>query len=145
MPSLNGTAAVTGSYTAASVLLEPTLRVTGTWEEQSAYVDSASTNQAARKFGFGNVSAGVKVSKTYAVSETSSVAPFVGLYAHYRFSSGDTSAASNAFDDLSARATFGFAAKMNQSTTFSLNGDVSGLGLDDAMLLSLKAQLGIQF
>jgi hypothetical protein len=34
---------------------------------------------------------------------------------------------------------------LNQSTNLSLNGEVSGLGLNDALLWSLKMQLGIQF
>ncbi|MGL4405969.1 MAG: autotransporter domain-containing protein, partial [Notoacmeibacter sp.] len=142
---LIGSVAVTGSQTAAGFLFEPSLRVTGTWEEQTAYVDSAATARAARSFHFGKVSAGVKASKNYKLSETASIAPFVGLYADYRFSGGDTTATSDAFDDLSGRATFGFNAKINQTTSFSLNGDISGLGLEDALLLSLKAQLGIAF
>jgi hypothetical protein len=136
---------ITGNYTAAGFLFEPSVRVTGTWEEQSAYVDTASTSHAARSFNFGKVSTGVKASKSYKLSETASITPFAGLYADYRFSGGDVSSASQIFDDLSARATLGFNAKMNESTTLGLNGEVSGLGLDDALLWSLKAQIGIRF
>jgi outer membrane autotransporter protein len=137
--------AVTGNYSAAGFMFEPSVRVTGTWEEQSAYVDSASTPHAAQSFNFGKVSSGVKVSKTFAMGEGATIAPFVGLYADYRFTSGAGSAPVNAFDGLSARATAGFNAKLNASTNLSLNGEVMGLGLDDALLWSLKMQLGIAF
>jgi outer membrane autotransporter protein len=138
-------AAVIGSHSAGGFLFEPVLRVTGTWESQAAYVDSAATAQAARSFNFGKVSAGVKVSKTMAMNGGATITPFVAVYADYRFSSGATSAAASAFDDLSARASLGFNAKLNESTNFGLNGEVIGLGLDDALMWSIKAQLGVKF
>ncbi|NJR13152.1 MAG: autotransporter outer membrane beta-barrel domain-containing protein [Phyllobacteriaceae bacterium] len=138
-------AGVTGNFTAASVLFEPSVRVTGSWEEQSAYVDSALAARAARSFHFGKVSAGVKASKNFVISPTSSIAPYAGLFAEYRFSGGDTSAASDVFDDFSARATLGFNAKLNASTQLGLDGEISGLGLDDALIYSLKARLGVAF
>ncbi len=137
--------AVTGSYAASGFMFEPSVRFTGTWEQQSAYVDSASTAHAARSFSFGKVSTGVKVSKSFAMGEDSTITPFAGLFADYRFTSGTGSTSDNAFDGLSARATAGIGAKLNQSTNLALNGEVSGLGLNDALLWSLKMQLGIQF
>ncbi|WP_235679406.1 autotransporter outer membrane beta-barrel domain-containing protein [Aquibium microcysteis] len=138
-------AGVTGMQRFGAIALEPSLRATGVWEDQEGHVDSASVAHAARKFHFGKISAGAKASTTIDLGEGRSLAPYVAAYADYRFSGGETTATLEAFDDLSARFGAGFTARVNASTSFGLDADVSGLGLEDVMMWSLKMRLGIVF
>jgi len=138
-------AGVTGMQRFGAIALEPSLRATGVWEDQEGHVDSASVAHAARKFHFGKISAGAKASTEIDLGEGRSIAPYVAAYADYRFSGGETTATLEAFDDLSARFGAGFTARLNTSTSLGFDADVSGLGLEDVMMWSLKMRLGIAF
>lgn len=138
-------AGVTGMQRFGAIAFEPSLRATGVWEDQEGHVDSASVAHAARKFHFGKISAGAKASTTIDLGEGRSLAPYVAAYADYRFSGGETTATLEAFDDLSARFGAGFTARLNGAASLGFDGDVSGLGLEDAMMWSLKVRLGIAF
>ncbi|MDN2580990.1 autotransporter outer membrane beta-barrel domain-containing protein [Aquibium sp. ELW1220] len=138
-------AGVTGMQRFGAIAFEPSLRATGVWEDQDAHFDSASVAHAARKFHFGKISAGTKASTEIYLGEGRSLIPYVAAYADYRFSGGETTATLEAFDDLSARFSAGFTARLNASTSLGFDADVSGLGLEDVLMWSLKARLGIAF
>jgi hypothetical protein len=48
-------------------------------------------------------------------------------------------------DDVSETVSTGFTAKLNAATSLALDGNVSGLGLDDVMLWSVRSRLGVEF
>lgn len=136
---------VSGATRLGSVLIEPSLRYTGTWETQGAYVDSLGTAHAGRTFELGKLSAGVRASRSFALDSGGTFTPFLGVFADYRYSAGDTSDVDAALDDLSGRISLGFNAAMTGNASLSLNGDVSGIGLEDAISYGLRAQFNLRF
>jgi hypothetical protein len=136
---------ISGVTELSGFVLEPSLRALGTWEEQDAYTDSAGTAVAARSFAFGKIAAGFKASRPVVLDGGTVITPSAGIFADYRFSSGDTSALDDALDGLSARATVGFTGQFNPNVTFGLDGEVTGIGLDDALSYSGRARLGVRF
>jgi hypothetical protein len=136
---------LTGSAALGSIMLEPSLRATGVWESQDSYSDSLGATHVGRSFYFGDIAAGLRVSTTIDVGEGRTLSPFAGGSLNYRFSGGDASKTLKAMDDFSARLSAGFNAKLNDAVTLGVDGNVSGLGLDDILMWSVKAQIGVKF
>jgi hypothetical protein len=138
-------AGLTGTMAHGAYILEPSLRGTAVWENQDGYTDSAAVVQDARAFHFGKIAAGMKVSTTVDLGDGKSISPYAGGSIDYRYSGGDTTATLEAMDDVSATLNAGFNAKLSAATTLALDGNVSGLGLDDVLLWSARARLGVGF
>ncbi|MGL4405734.1 MAG: autotransporter outer membrane beta-barrel domain-containing protein, partial [Notoacmeibacter sp.] len=136
---------VTGSTQFGAFTIEPSLKASSLWQSQNAYTDSVGTMQAARSFNTSQIAAGLKASTTIDLSDGKSFSPYAAVTADWRYSSGDTTATLKAMDNLSASFNAGFNAKVNANTTLNLDGTVSGLGLDDFKIWSIKAKLGVGF
>jgi outer membrane autotransporter protein len=136
---------ITGQTKFGDIMLEPSLRATAVWENQEGYTDSVGTLYGKRSFNFGKIAAGLKASRTFTLDAGRSVTPYAGVAADYRFSGGDTTATLEALDDFSLSLNAGLNAKLNSSTSLGLDGTVSGLGLDDILIWSLRARLGVDF
>ncbi len=122
---------LTGQYRWMALVLEPSARVYALWEHENAYTDSLGTLQAARNFSVGRVSAGGKAIYPW-LSGDVRVAPYVGLYGDYRFSSDNALPVGQPVvwvgDGLSARVTGGVSVAKAGGGTVALGGEVGGLG-----------------
>ena len=88
-----GTGGLTGTYRWQAVVLEPSARIFTLWEHENDYTDSLGTQQTARNFSTGRASGGIKVNYPLAWSNTTNLAPYVGLYGDYYFSLDDAATA----------------------------------------------------
>jgi outer membrane autotransporter protein len=138
-------AGVAGNARVGSITLEPSLKATTVWEVQSGYIDSVGTVHKSRDFHFGKVSAGLKAATTMPLADGRDFSPYAGVAVDWRFSGGDASPTLKAMDDLSVSANIGFNARLNSNTTLGVDGMVSGLGLDDVLIWSVRARLGVEF
>lgn len=124
---------LTGTYRWAAVILEPSARVYALWEHEDAYTDTLGTLQAARNFSVGRVSAGGKAIYPW-LSGDLRIAPYVGLYGDYRFSSDNALPVGQPVvwigDGLSARVTGGVTVAQSRGGGVALGGELGGLGAD---------------
>jgi subtilase family protein/Big-like domain-containing protein/IPT/TIG domain-containing protein len=128
------TTGLTGTYGWQAFVLEPSARVFALWEHENAYTDSLGTLQPDHNFSTGRASAGAKVTYPFAWTSTLNLAPYVGLYGDYYFSTDDAATAGLTTVPLlqgwSARATAGMAMTFSNSALVSLGGEYGGLGSD---------------
>jgi hypothetical protein len=127
-----GSGAFTGTYRWDGFLLEPSARIYALWESENAYTDSLGTLQAARSFSASRVSAGDKLSYPWMASPTIGVAPYVGLYTDFRFSTDNALPVGVPYvgiqDGWSERVTAGVTLKHASGATVSVGGELGGLG-----------------
>jgi hypothetical protein len=127
-----GTLGLTGSATFGAWQIEPSAGAYIVWENESAYVDSLGVAQAERDFRAGRASVGTKM--TYPTQwRDVALAPYVGLYGDYYFSS-DTAlltglATAAELNGFSVRLTTGIGAEFN-GYSLSLGAEFGGLGSD---------------
>ena len=120
-----------GSYRYAAYILEPSAKVYALWERQDAWTDSLGTLQADRSFSTGRVSLGGRV---IAPSQYNafSLAPYLGFYGDWRFSSDDALPVSvpnvGLVDGWSGRVTGGVSMSAPMGGTLSLGGEYGGIG-----------------
>ena len=125
------TSALTGLYRFMPGLeLEPSARVYALWEKEDAYRDSLGTAQAERSFSTGRASIGAKLTYRWALSSTTAVAPFAGVYADNYFTKDDASAGAipAAMQGSSARILGGVAVTTDYGLKFSSAAELGGLG-----------------
>jgi hypothetical protein len=128
------TGGLTGTYNWRAFVLEPSARVFALWEHENAYTDSLGTLQTARNFSTGRASAGVKVIYPLAWWSAANLAPYVGLYGDYYFSSDDAAIVALTTVPLlqgwSARVIAGVAMTFARGT-LSAGGEYGGIGSDN--------------
>ncbi len=128
------TGGLTGTYGWQAFVFEPSARVYALWEHENAYTDSLGTLQPDRNFATGRASAGGKVTYPFAWSSSVSLAPYLGLYGDYYFSSDDAATAGLTTVPLlqgwSARATAGLAVAFSNSAVLGFGGEYGGIGSD---------------
>lgn len=143
---------LTGTYQGLGLLIEPSARLYALWEHENAYTDSLGTLQTARDFSTGRASTGLKVAYPIAWSSTVALAPYVGMYGDYYFSSDNATAALAAsglpgavvLDGFSARAIGGVTAKFANGGTIALGAEFSGIG-GDASIWTYRARASVPF
>ena len=125
---------LTGTFGWRAVVLEPSARVLTLWEHENAYTDSLGTLQTARNFATGRASGGVKVSYPLGWSNTTNLAPYVGLYGDYYFSRDDATTVGLPTVPLlqgwSGRATGGLTMAFGGGAQLSVGGEYGGIGSD---------------
>ncbi len=149
---LFGTAGLTGDYVWRAYTFEPSLRVYWLNEHENAFVDSLSTPQPSRTFSTGRASAGNKVIfPATVVNSTLAVAPYVGLYGDYYFSSDDANGVLTqngltavTLRGISGRAIAGFTGKTTSGVQMLLGGEYGGLG-SDIRVWTYRARVGVPF
>jgi hypothetical protein len=128
-----GSGGFTGTYRWGGFMLEPSARIYTLWERDSAFTDTLGTAQSANNFSTSRVSTGEKISYPWQASSTITVAPYLGLYSDYRFST--TSALPVAVPFVGIQN--GWSERVTAGTTFttgragpslSLGGELGGLG-----------------
>jgi hypothetical protein len=144
------TAALTGIYKVQGFELEPSARVYAAWEHENAYTDSLGTAQTDRNFSSGRASAGAQVAYPWLWKATTTLTPYVGLYADYYFNQDDAALTiapllPNQFlQGWSARVTSGVGVATG-GVRYSIGGEVGGLGSDQFIIWSVRARLSVPF
>lgn len=110
--------------------LEPSARVYALWEKENAYTDSLGTQQSDRSFSTGRASVGAKVTYRWAVSGTTAIAPFAGVYADNYFNKDDAGigAIPAVMQGSSARLVGGVGVVTDYGFKFSSAAELGGLG-----------------
>ena len=128
-----GSGGFTGVYGWGAFVNEPSARIYTLWERDSAFTDTLGTAQAINNFSASRVSAGDKIIYPWQVSPTWLVAPYVGLYTDYRFSTTNALPVAIPFvgikDGWSERVTAGATFTTGRAgPSLSLGGELGGLG-----------------
>lgn len=128
-----GSGGFTGTYGWGNFVNEPSARIYTLWEHDSAFTDTLGTAQAVNNFSASRVSAGDKISYPWQASPTWLVAPYVGLYTDYRFSTTNALPVAIPFvgikDGWSERVTGGATMTTGRAgPSLSLGGELGGLG-----------------
>src|SRR5579872_6815320 len=147
-------AALFGSYqTIYGTELEPSLKVYSAWEHDDAFTDTLGVSETSRNFSNGRASGGAKLAYPWTVSDATTIAPYVGLYADYYFNSdgaGGPAAAAlllpNQFvEGWSARVTTGITVTSWGGVRLLLGGEVGGLGSDQFTAWTLRGHATVPF
>jgi hypothetical protein len=122
---------LSGSYRVAAYIIEPSADVFAIWERQTAYTDTLGALHDARSFSTGRVSLG---GKAIAPQWVAGVAPYLGFYGDWRFSSDNALPAAAPFtgigDGWSARVTGGLNMRVFTTGSLALGGEYGGIGAD---------------
>jgi hypothetical protein len=122
---------LTGTYSLAAFIFEPSAKVYALWERQGVWTDSLGTLQDARDFSAGRVATGGKASYLWVAGDVR-IVPYLGLYGDYRFSTDNALPAGQPIvgigDGWSGRVTTGATVAMSGGGTFALGGEYGGIG-----------------
>lgn len=145
------TAGLTGDYVWRAFTFEPSLRAYWLNEHENAFVDSTGALQAARTFTTGRASAGSKVIFPTKTTSKIAFAPYVGMYGDYYFTSDDlftvitpNGPGALTVRGVSARATGGLTARLNNGTQLMAGGEYGGIG-SGLGVWTYKARAAIPF
>ena len=126
------TAGIAGTYNVTPALaIEPSARVFGLWETQSAYTDSLGIAQADRSFATARVSAGAKAVYRWLSPYGLMIAPYAGAYADSYFNRDDgviLASPISVMEGTSARVIGGVAITANSGMRLTAGGEVGGIG-----------------
>lgn len=122
---------LTGFVDVGAVNLQPAAHIFVISEHQDAYTDSLGAAQAARRFTVGRASLGGRMAHAMALSG-STLTPYAGAYADYRFSSDDAVPVNVAEvglkDGWSGRLSAGADVESVSGLAAGLGGELGGLG-----------------
>jgi outer membrane autotransporter protein len=117
------------------------------WEQDEAYTDSLGVLQAKRDFNVGRASAGAKATYPFRWTDTVALAPYLGLYADYYYSSDSALITALTKDVViegwSARVTTGIGAEVN-GQQMSLGAEFGGLG-SEHLILVVRGRFSLRF
>lgn len=124
---------LTGAYHWQELVVQPSARVYGLWEHDSAFTDTLGTAQATNDFSTGRASAGAKVSYPFAWTLTTALSPYVGVYSDYYFSDNNATVANvptpaALLQGWSARFTSGVDIKFLGGGLITAGGELGGIG-----------------
>lgn len=123
---------LTGAYKFAALSLEPSARVYALWERDGYWVDNFGLAQTARNFSVGRVSAGSKAIYPWPIEPGIYVAPYVGFYGDWRFSSDSALPVSAPYVGIrngwSGRLVTGVTTTIDGGPALSLGGELGGIG-----------------
>ncbi len=123
---------LTGTHRHGGFVLQPSAKLFVLWEAQKAWTDTLGTLQDARKFSAGRTALGAQVARPWTMSNRWIVAPYVGAYGDWRFSSDNAlptgSPVANIGNGWSGRVTSGLSATAPRGVNVSLGGELGGLG-----------------
>jgi len=137
---------LTGTYRTPWLEIEPSAKVYAVWEHDNSYIDSLGTLQAENTFSTGRASAGAKVAyPLYWGAAT--VAPYVGLYADYYFSSDNAALLlpTTFVQGWAARTTAGVSYTAAGGARILVGGEVGGLGSQNFTVWSVRGRASVPF
>ena len=138
---------LTGLYRTQWLHIEPSARVYAIWERDNSYVDSLGTPQAENSFSTGRASAGAKVTYPIVWGGTTTLSPYVGLYADYYFSSDNATLLlpTQFVQGWAARTTAGVSYNAVGGARVMIGGELGGLGSQDFTVWSVRARASVPF
>jgi uncharacterized repeat protein (TIGR01451 family) len=139
-------AGLTGTYRLPWLEIEPSAKVYAIWERDYSYIDSLGTLQAENTFSTGRASTGVKVA--YPIYwGTAAVAPYVGIYADYYFSSENAVLLlpTTFVQGWAARTTVGVSYNIAGGAKVLVGGEVGGLGSQNFTVWSVRGRASVPF
>ena len=142
------TGGLTGTYRTQWLEIEPSAKVYAIWEHDNAYLDSLGTQQAENRFSTGRASSGVKVAYPMLWGATTTLAPYVGVYADYYFSSNNAEALllpTQFVQGWAARVTSGLSYNVVGGAKVSVGGEVGGLGSQNFTTWSVSCRASVPF
>jgi uncharacterized repeat protein (TIGR01451 family) len=142
------TGGLTGTYRTQWLEIEPSAKVYAIWEHDNAYLDSLGTQQAENRFSTGRASSGVKVAYPMLWGATTTLAPYVGVYADYYFSSNNAEALllpTQFVQGWAARVTSGLSYNVVGGAKVSVGGEVGGLGSQNFTTWSVRGRASVPF
>jgi hypothetical protein len=119
-----------GNHRWSSFIVEPSITLTGIWEHQGSWLDSAGGAHDSQTFSGARVSAGGKIIAPWRW-DAYTLAPYAGLYSDYSTLSssiGDDVAVPVTGRGWSARLTSGLSIGRDSGGTLAIGGDLGGLG-----------------
>jgi hypothetical protein len=127
--------------------IEPSAKVYAVWERDSAYIDSLGNPQAENTFSTGRASSGVKVAYPMYWDAVATVAPYVGLYADYYFSSENAALLlpTTFVQGWAARTTAGISYNVAGGAKVLVGGEVGGLGSQNFTTWSVRGRASVPF
>jgi hypothetical protein len=137
---------LTGTYRTPWLEIEPSAKVYAIWERDDAYVDTLGTSQAENNFSTGRASTGAKV--TYPMYwYTGKIAPYVGVYADYYFSSENAALLlpTQFVHGWAARTTAGISYTAINGAKMLIGGEVGGLGSQNFTTWSVRGRASLPF
>jgi hypothetical protein len=140
-------AGLTGIYRMPWLEIEPSAKVYAVWERDSSYIDSLGTLQAENTFSSGRASTGVKVAYPMVWGAVATLAPYVGLYADYYFSSDNAALLlpTQFVQGWAARTTAGVSYTAAGGARILLGGEVGGLGSQNFTVWSVRGRASVPF
>jgi predicted transcriptional regulator len=140
-------AGFTGMYRTQRLEIEPSARVYAIWERDSSYIDSLGTLQVENTFSTGRASTGIKVAYPIYWDAAATVAPYVGLYADYYFSSDNAALLlpTQFVQGWAARTTAGVSYNVAGGTKILVGGEVGGLGSQNFTTWSVRGRASVPF
>jgi hypothetical protein len=139
---------LTGTYRWQALVFQPSARIYALWEHEDAYTDSLGSIQNDRNFSTGRASGGIKVSYPFGWSEKINIAPYVGIYGDYYFTSDDASttglAAIPLLQGWSARFTSGLSVSFKGGGQLSFGGELGGIG-GNTQILTFRGRGSVPF
>jgi hypothetical protein len=133
----------------SGIELEPSLRVYALHESEEAYIDSLGTAQDRRDFATGRASAGAKLTYPFFwAAHDLRVAPYVGLYGDYYFTSDPAAATAfipETFQGWSARITSGLSISTPGGASAMLGGEYGSAGDSGVTRWSVRGRTSIPF
>jgi uncharacterized repeat protein (TIGR01451 family) len=140
-------AGLTGMYRMQWLDIEPSAKVFAVWERDSSYIDSLGTLQAENTFSSGRASSGVKVAYPLVWGAMATLAPYVGLYADYYFSSDNAALLlpTQFVQGWAARTTAGVSYNVAGGAKVLVGGEVGGLGSQNFTTWSVRGRASLPF
>jgi uncharacterized repeat protein (TIGR01451 family) len=137
----------TGTYHTLLLEIEPSAKVYAIWERDSSYIDSLGALQTENSFSTGRASAGSKVAYPMQWSAGATIAPYVGLYADYYFSSDNAVLLlpTQFVHGWAARTTAGVSYSCAGGSRFLIGGEVGGLGSQNFTTWSVRGRASVPF
>jgi outer membrane autotransporter protein len=139
-------AGLAGLYEAGVLEIEPSAKVYAVREHEDAYLDSLGTQHDENNFSTGRASGGAKLAYPMAWGGMTTLAPYVGLYADYYFSSD------NAAPLPSTQFIQGWAARLTTGLTYdfagaqlSLGGELGGIGSQNFTTWAVRGRASVPF
>jgi outer membrane autotransporter protein len=142
-----GTFNVTGTTRLDAWTIEPSAGAYVVWERDDAYTDNLGVLQQQRDFSVGRASAGAKATYPFRWTGSVALAPYVGLYADYYFSSDSallTPLVNEAdIQGWAARVTTGISADIN-GNLLSFGAELGGLG-SEHLIAVVRGRFSVRF
>jgi uncharacterized repeat protein (TIGR01451 family) len=140
-------AGLMGTYRLQGFEIEPSAKIYALWEHEEQYLDSLGTLQASNDFSTGRASGGLKVAYPWHWTATTTLSPYVGLYADYYFSSSNAAPLllpAEFIQGWAARVTAGVGYNTAGGTRMSVGADLGGIG-NDFLTWTVRGRVAVPF